>query len=104
MNNPTLYDPIFHFLNGAAFMGSLTCALFFLRFWRRSRDRLFGTFSIAFALMAVERMVFLVSGVAAEDHSRIFLIRLLAFLMILYAIWDKNRARSEKPVYRAKAS
>jgi hypothetical protein len=104
VNNPTIYDPVFFFLNGAAFMGALTCALFFLRFWRRSKDRLFGIFSASFALMAIERLVFVMSGVSAEDHLRIYFIRLLAFLMILIGIWDKNRARSEKPVYRAKAS
>jgi hypothetical protein len=104
LNNLTIYDPVFFFLNGAAFMGGLTCALFFLRFWRRSQDRLFGIFSAGFTLMAIERLVLVVSGANAEDHSRIYFIRLLAFLMILIGIWDKNRSRSEKPAYRDKAS
>lgn len=103
MNNPTLHNPLFVFLNGATFMGAWACGLFFFRFWRKSLERLFLIFGAAFWLMAVERLVFLLTNLRAEDHEAIYSLRLLAFLMILFGIWDKNRARSKEPAYRAKA-
>ena len=45
----TLYD----FLSGAVALGFFVCALFFLRFWRRTRDALFLAFALAFVLMGI---------------------------------------------------
>ena len=45
------------FLSGAISMGFLVISLFFLRFWKRSGDRLFIFFSLAFLLLLVERIV-----------------------------------------------
>lgn len=80
-------------LNGATMMAYLASALFFLRFWTQSRDRLFGLFALAFTLLGIN------SGgltlLSADDERRyyLYLVRLFSFLLILYAIWDKNRAR-----------
>ncbi len=41
---------------GAAATASLVAALFFLRFWRQSRDSLFLWFSVAFAIDALTRL------------------------------------------------
>ncbi|MBA3685035.1 MAG: hypothetical protein H0W72_07310 [Planctomycetes bacterium] len=72
-------------------MCSVAITLFFLRFWRRSKDRLFLAFAIAFLIFAVSR-----TGLAflEDDESRtyIYLLRLAAFLAILWAIVDKNRS------------
>ena len=77
---------------GAIAMGSLVAALFFLRFLRQTRDRLFFFFALAFALMAANwtAMVFL----RPEDESRtiVYGVRFVAFALILIAIADKNRA------------
>lgn len=43
------------FLMGATAMGCWTAMLFFLRFWRESRDRLFAMFSAAFLLLGLTR-------------------------------------------------
>jgi hypothetical protein len=43
------------FLHGATSMGSIVAALYFLRFWRDTRDRLFVLFSVAFAVLALNR-------------------------------------------------
>lgn len=92
--NPTLLNPIFIFLNGAAFMAAAVCSLFFVRFWAKSRERLFLVFGSSFALLSVERIVFLLkTDLRVEDHASIYMIRLLSFLMILGGIWDKNRNR-----------
>lgn len=80
------------FLSGAMMMGCLVAALFFLRFWKRTRDRLFAMFAAAFAMMAVNR--FILSALAEESEMRVpvYVARLLAFLLILSAIIDKNRS------------
>ncbi len=79
-------------LNGAVAMACLASALFFLRFWKQSRDRLFSFFSLAFVLMAVNAVAAALLDVADERRHFIYVVRLIAFLLILYAIWDKNRA------------
>lgn len=82
----------FHpFMMGATFALSLVAGLLFFSFYRRSRDRLFLLFLGAFALMAVNR----VAIQASEDSTpALYLVRLLAFCLILYAIVDKNRSRT----------
>jgi hypothetical protein len=81
------------FLLGAAAALAVVASLFFLRYWRLTRDRLFLGFSAAFVLLAVNWG--LAAGVAPANESRhwIYLLRLLAFLVILAAIVDKNRDR-----------
>jgi peptidoglycan/LPS O-acetylase OafA/YrhL len=80
------------FLNGAAMLAYLASALFFLRFWTQSRDRLFGFFALAFTLLGINSGGMVV--LAADDERRyyLYLVRLFSFLLILYSIWDKNRA------------
>jgi len=77
------------FLAGMLMTGYLTVALFFLRFWARTRDQLFGAFAVAFALLAVQR-VLLATHAATEPPVWIYVVRLLAFVIILLAIAGKN--------------
>jgi peptidoglycan/LPS O-acetylase OafA/YrhL len=79
-------------INGALVMTCMACALFFLRFWRSSRDRLFAFFALAFAAMACNWMALTLLEVDDERRHYLYIIRLVSFLLILYAIWDKNRA------------
>jgi peptidoglycan/LPS O-acetylase OafA/YrhL len=81
-------------IQGALVMGCLACALFFLRFWRSSRDRLFAFFALAFAVMACNWMALALLQVDDERRHYVYVVRLISFLTILYAIWDKNRAKS----------
>ena len=74
--------------------GYLVAALFFLRFWRRANDALFLYFAFAFVLMAVNQALPTLLGVVNEDDAGIFLFRLAAFLLIIFAIWRKNQTRS----------
>ena len=78
------------FVSGAIVMGYLIAGLFFFRFWKDTRDRLFGIFGAAFCMLAFQRMVLTVTG-DEVGHVLVYGLRLLAFLLILYAIWDKNR-------------
>jgi hypothetical protein len=79
-------------VNGALVMACLACALFFLRFWRSSRDRLFAFFALAFGVMSCNWMALTLLAVDDERRHYLYIIRLVSFLLILYAIWDKNRA------------
>ncbi len=79
-------------ISGALVMGYLVAATFFLRFWRQTSDRLFALFSVAFAVLAVQRLALeLVTDVAASSIW-LYSLRLLGFVIILVAIADKNRA------------
>jgi len=80
------------FVSGALAACYLLAALFFLRFWRQSHDRLFAGFAIAFLLLALQR-VGLALAVRYELHTEwAYVLRLFAFVIILWAIVDKNRA------------
>ena len=81
------------FLLGAVATGSLTAALFFLRFWRLAHDRFFLFFSIAFAIDAADRVALASIAFSNEDEPLFYLIRLLVYALILVAIIDKNRAK-----------
>ena len=78
-------------LGGMLCTGYLVAALFFLRFWRDSRDRLFASFAAAFVLLALQRLLLALELSLMEDAVWSYVIRLLAFLLILFAIVDKNR-------------
>jgi len=81
--------------SGAVAMGSIVIALFFLRFWRSSGDRFFLYFALSFLIEGVHRFY---SGYAltdSEDSPLHYLVRLLAYALILWAIWEKNRPRRE---------
>jgi hypothetical protein len=82
-------------IGGMLAAGYLVVALFFLRFWRDTRDRLFATFAAAFAILAVQR-VLLGSTPASEAYTGLYVLRLLAFLLILYGIVEKNLAAARR--------
>ena len=77
------------FFAGMLMTGYITVALFFLRFWVRTKDQLFGAFAVAFALLAVQRAL-LASHFTGEAPVWIYVVRLLAFVIILLAIAGKN--------------
>jgi hypothetical protein len=84
---------VYHLVSGAIVMGYLVAGLFFLRFWRQTRDRLFLIFSVAFWILGVQRLALAIDRTLVEGHSSLYLVRLFAFLLILAAIVDKNRSR-----------
>jgi hypothetical protein len=79
------------FLLGLIVMACLVAGLFFVRFWRKTRDRLFAVFALAFWLLALNWTLL---AITARDEVRpsLYGIRLLAFVLILLGIIDKNRA------------
>lgn len=79
-------------LSGAVVAGYLVASLFFLRFWRQTKDRLFALFSLAFFILAVQRLLLAMTTQVAENRTDLYVVRLIAFLIFLWAIIDKNRA------------
>ena len=79
------------FIQGATAMGCVVAAVFFLRFWQQSRDKLFLRFSSAFFLLALSYALLATIAFATEWRVYIFAVRLLAFVLIIYGIFEKNR-------------
>ena len=75
---------------GALIFGYLLAGLFFLRFWRRTRETLFVWFAVAFWLMAINQLALAFLDVPRDEMHWIYLIRISAFVVILWAIIWKN--------------
>lgn len=82
---------MFAFVSGLITMGFVVAGLFFLRFWRRTKDWLFVAFAAAFWLLALNQTLLVLSQARIEERSWLYLLRLLAFATIIAAIWFKNR-------------
>jgi len=77
-------------LMGAVAMASFVVMLFFLRFWRQTRDNFFLLFAIAFGLDAAARFGLGMSEVSNETEPLFYLLRLVTFTLIIIAIVRKN--------------
>lgn len=84
-------------LAGAIVMGALVAALFFLRFWRQTRDTFFLYFALSFALEALHRLLSAAQPADNPDAPMYYLIRLASYSLILVAIWRKNRRGPSRP-------
>ncbi len=84
------------YLWGMLTMATLIAALFFLRYWRIGRDRLFLFLSLAFVAFSASWAALAMIRPAYEHRSVVYLLRLLAFAAIMIGIADKNR-RSRAP-------
>jgi hypothetical protein len=82
--------------SGIVTAGFLVCGLFFLKFWSRSNDFLFLAFAAAFWLLALNAATVTLVQVAVESRSWLYLIRVVAYLLIVIAIVKKNTSRSEQ--------
>ena len=79
------------FLLGVIATTSLTAGIFFLRFWRDTRDSLFLAFAVAFIIEALNRTAMLLLSQPNEGSPWIYIVRFFAFLLILIGILNKNR-------------
>jgi len=78
-------------LMGAVAMASFVAMLFFLRFWRQTRDGFFLLFALAFGVDAATRFLLGLLHVSQEAEPLFYLARLLTFALIIAAIVQKNR-------------
>jgi hypothetical protein len=88
------------FLSGAVTLGFVIAAVFFLRFWRRTSDRLFLAFAVGFFLLALNQAAAQWLGAADERVGYAYLLRVIGFAVILAAIVDKNFARRRPNQFR----
>lgn len=79
------------FLHGAVTLACLLIGVKFLKFWRSSRDRFFLWFAAAFWVFAGGWVIRAFAETTAEDVHYVYVPRLLAFVLIIAAILDKNR-------------
>jgi hypothetical protein len=82
------------FLLGATAMACGVAMTYFLRFWRDTGDRLFGMFAAAFFLLGLSRFGLALSHDRPEGTTYLYWLRLAAYLIILFAIIDKNRQKA----------
>lgn len=82
---------IHSFLGGMVTLGFWLASLFFLRFWKRTRDGLFLAFAIAFFLLGINQALVALTDMPIEERSPLYLLRLAAFSLIIFSIWRKNR-------------
>lgn len=86
-------------LAGIAIATFAASGVFFFKFWTASRDRFYMLFAASCGLLALERIVLMslssaqngVRSELTEAVSWVYLIRLLAFIIILIAVIDKNK-------------
>lgn len=83
-------SPVSLYLSGAISLASLVVALFFLRFWRSTRDPFFLCFALSFALECASRTASAFLHLS-EDNPAFYATRVIAYGLILAAIWQKNR-------------
>jgi hypothetical protein len=79
---------------GALAMGFAVAGMFFLRFWRETRDRLFAFFALAFFVLSINRVGFAFFSDSDIRGDYLYWVRLVAFTIILLAVVDKNIKRS----------
>jgi hypothetical protein len=80
------------FAIGASMVACLAIALFFLRFWRETGDRLFAAFAGAFLVFGVNRFIIALTSEGADGRTYAYVVRFLAFMLVVWGIVDKNRA------------
>ena len=97
MNRSVGLVQFLQFSSGFIVMGYLVAGLFFLRFWRDTRDRLFAVFAFAFWLFGAQRLLLALIDVQREHEALFYLLRLVGFLLIIWAVVDKNRVGADSP-------
>lgn len=78
------------FLQGAVGALSLVAALFFLKFWRDTRDTFFALFAAAFVVDALVRAI---AAALGEQTPIIYAGRLVSAGLIIMAILRKTAGR-----------
>jgi hypothetical protein len=80
------------FLMGGIAVASFVAGLVFFRFWRHTRDRFFVFFALSFWIEAANRVAMIIHLEPNEWEPGYYVVRLVAYGLIIAAIVDKNRA------------
>lgn len=77
-------------------MASAVAALFFVKFWRHTRDSFFLLFAAAFGIDAMGRLWLGIAQISNEAEPVVYLSRLVTFGLIVIAIIQKNRPDQDR--------
>ena len=83
-------NSLFPILSGAIIMGYFAIGLFFIQFWRQSRDTLFMMFALAFWAFAIERGIIHIISPEYELRPLVFVTRIIGYILIVIGIVHKN--------------
>lgn len=86
-----------NFMIGSIATASFVIGLFFFRFWRSTADRFFLFFAISFWIEGANRLLLAATTGLHEDSPAYYMIRLVAYMLIVFAILDKNRGGRRGP-------
>lgn len=89
-----MIDTLNLFLLGAISMGLAVSGTVFLRYWRQTSDRFFLFFTASFWIEAINRVVLAMMPHPNEASTAVYIVRFLAFFLIIVAVADKNMRRS----------
>lgn len=87
----------YQFIGGALTAAYFVLGVFFLKFWRRTRDTFFLIFAFAFWLLAANGFEVSASNGYELDVVWSYVLRLLAFVLIIAAIVRKNMETKSQP-------
>jgi hypothetical protein len=79
------------FVLGGIVMASAAVSLFFIRYYRETRDALFLYFAAAFAVEAVNRTLLAFQATPDEASPYLYILRAFAYSLIVVGIYRKNR-------------
>ena len=82
-------------LMGAVAMASAVATLYFVKFWRHTRDSFFLLFAAAFGIDAIGRLWLGIVQISNEAAPVVYLSRLVTFGLIVIAIIQKNRPNQD---------
>lgn len=83
-------------LSGAIAALSMVASLFFLRFWKSTADRFFLYFALAFFIEGCNRVLLASVTGSEETTPAYYILRLIAYGLILWAIFEKNRNQNKR--------
>lgn len=83
-------------LTGAIAALSMVASLFFLRFWRSTSDRFFLYFALSFFIEGCNRILLASVTGSEETTPAFYTLRLIAYGLILWAIYEKNRNQGKR--------
>ena len=78
------------FLQGGTMVAAFAIAVFFLRYWKDTGDRLFAAFAASFTLFGTSRIALHAMDAESETRVWVYVLRALAFVAIIAAVIDKN--------------
>ncbi len=89
-------ERLYDFVSGVLCAANAVAAVFFLKFFFRTRDRLFLAFAVAFILFSANQALSGLIGATLEERTWTYLLRLAGFSFLIVAILGKTFQRTEK--------